>query len=236
MIYVYAIVDDPDLPVADLRGLGGAPLVRFSRERMAAVCSLHDALPLEANPATLWAQERVIAALMARSTVVPARFATVVGDAEHLERVLASQEGGLVATLGHLRGKVELALRGRGPAPAGEATALSPAPPPTWPSGSGRTYLHALRQAHARRPQGEGLGSELANVHAVLGGRAHASTLRTTPDGTMVAAYLVDAGDVECFRRAVGHLSNRHGDVALSLTGPWAPFNFVTWEGGMACA
>ncbi len=233
MIYVYAIVDDPELAVADLTGLDGSPLIRFSRGRVAAICTVHDDLTLEAGTATLWHQERVIAALMQRSTVAPVRFGTMLADVEHLAHVLASQESRLATVFPLLRGRVELALRGSGP-PAADCESTGP-PAPTPQPGSGRDYLIALRDARTRQ-SGPGLGAALADVHATLGELAHRSTQRPAADGALVAAYLVGVEGVDCFRRAVAGLSDRHRDVRLSLTGPWAPFSFLGEETGVACA
>lgn len=80
------------------------------------------------------------------------------------------------------------------------------------------------------------LGAALVDVHATLGALAQASTQRPAADGTLVATYLVDAEEVDAFRRAVTGMGDRHRDVRLSLTGPWAPFSFVGGEAGMACA
>jgi hypothetical protein len=237
VIYIYALVDDSDLAVTGLHGLADAPLVLFSRGGVSAVCTIHDDLRLETDPDTMWQHERVTATLMTRCAVAPVRFGTVLSGTGHLEQMLAAQEGRFVAVLARLRGKVELAVRGQlAPSTPGSAigTAAVPDRPPTVPSqpGCGRGYLKALQETYSDQPDPFPSGP-LADIHATLASCAEASTAPAGTGGTMVAAYLVDADGVASFRRAFMGARNRHRDVRLSLTGPWAPFSFVE-DRGMA--
>ncbi len=243
MIYVYAIVDDPGVTVTGLTGVADVPLIRVSQGPLAAVCSVHDQLDLEPDAATLWQHERVTAKLTERGAVAPVRFGTVFGDGGRVGQVLADQEVRFTAVLARLRGKVELSVRARapqsdaqrvehnGPRFAGNATTdddcdQGPTASPPRPGGSGQQYLRSLRDANLGRPGG-GLPGALADLHAILSAHADDSTLQDGGDETMVAAYLVSAGQVNVFERAVIDIGDRHPEIEMSLTGPWAPFSFV---------
>lgn len=249
MIYVYAIVDDPGVAVAGLTGLEDVPLVRFSRGRLAAVCSVHHQLDLEPDAATLWQHERVTAKLMEHCAVAPVRFGTVFGDGGKVARVLADQEGRFTTVLARLRGKVELSVRARAPhvrdaeAPGGEhcgplsvddpvaydrdraPTPLPPSDRPR-PCGSGQQYLRSLGKTNLACPNA-GLTGSLADIYAILSAHAEDAALQDGAAERMVAAYLVSTGQVGFFERTVIAVGDRHPEVEMSLTGPWAPFSFV---------
>ncbi|MDQ6838834.1 MAG: GvpL/GvpF family gas vesicle protein [Actinomycetota bacterium] len=237
MIYVYAVIDEPELTVDGLRGLSDAPLVRLSQGPVAAVCTMHDELNLETDAETLWRHEQVTASLMARCTVAPAQFGTVLSDLDALGAVLDVQGERLTSVLAALQGKVELAVRGRKPA-TGDGDWRTAHDEQTYRQrshpASGRAYLRSLQGAMAVRAEGT-LSESLAEVHATLAERAAASTIQANADGSMVAAYLVDRGSVASFRDGVIGERQRHHDIRLSLTGPWAPFSFVE-RGAMTCA
>jgi hypothetical protein len=236
MIYVYAIVDDPDVQVTGLCGLSGAPVVLFALGPIAAVGTFHDALELEEEADVLCRHDQVAAALMPRCTVAPTRFGTVVFDGYRLREMLRLQESHLIDMLAGLRGKAELALRASSP----PGTMSTPGEEP-YPSrlsnhprvdsdpadaGPGRRYLRQLRAAETdggiRR-----LPSALRYLHASLSRMAAASTVTARADTAMTAAYLVGANEVAAMEDTVAAVSRRFPAVDVSLTGPWAPYSFV---------
>ena len=214
MIYLYAIGDAAEIPPEpDGRGIGGAPLHVLARDGLAAVLSRHRTLRPEPSPELLWAHEAVVERLMARATVLPLRFGTVLDGDEALAATLAERDDELAAGLERVRGRVELGVRVLG------------APQPSRPPGaqSGRAYLMARRDAHHRAER------EAAEVHAPLAAEAHDARLRAPapPPAILAAAYLVDRGAVGAFRARVGALAAARSDVEIACTGPWPPYSFV---------
>ncbi|MDQ2727812.1 MAG: GvpL/GvpF family gas vesicle protein, partial [Actinomycetota bacterium] len=182
--------------------------------------------------------------------VAPVRFGTVLGDGGKVGQILADQESWFTAVLARLRGKVELSVRARVPqgrdhlvAPSGDHDHVPsvdevpahdrdrrPRPLPLGehpqPCGSGQQYLRTLWKASLDRPNA-GMPGPLTDIHAVLSAHADDASLQDGADGTMVAAYLVSVSQVSFFERAVTDVGDRHPEIEMSLTGPWAPFSFV---------
>jgi hypothetical protein len=236
MIYVYAIVDDPDVPVTGLCGLGGMPVVLFALGPIAAVGTFHDALELEEEADVLCRHDQVAAALMPRCTVAPTRFGTVVFDGYRLREMLRQQESHWIDMLAGLRGKAELALRAS--SPRGSMSTAGEEPGPTRLSndprvesdpadaGPGRRYLRRLSAA-ATDGEMRRLPPALQYIHASMSRVATASAVTARTDTAMTAAYLVGANEVAAMEDTAAAASRRFPAVDLSLTGPWAPYSFV---------
>lgn len=230
MIYVYAFVDDPGVEVDDLTGVDGGLLFVVPGRSASAVVSERDDLPVRTDVSALQEHERVTAALVDRCAVAPARFGTVVGGRGDLERQLEERGGHLARLFPALRGRVELALRAqlRDPSAATSGTAGAAAPTAARsvaPAGDrpGRRYLDGLR--------GPGQGGEaagaLAALHTELSQLASAASSDFDDEGTLVASYLVPAERVTAFWDGFADQAAERPEVALSLTGPWAPYSFV---------
>jgi hypothetical protein len=61
--------------------------------------------------------------------------------------------------------------------------------------------------------------SSLARAHIVRPGHRRGEVL--------VAAYLVERGDVDRFAAEVAALDRRNPEFTLTCTGPWPPYSFV---------
>ncbi len=112
MIYLYAITDQPAIPLPTLTGLEGAARPEsYSYRDIVAVIS-HTTIaapsPVETN---LWQHEGVLEALMTDRTILPVRFGTVLTDEVALKDVLETHYADLAAGLQRVCGRVELSLR-----------------------------------------------------------------------------------------------------------------------------
>lgn len=106
MIYLYAIGESGGRLTAFVkRGLGSAPAP---------------------DPEALLDHDRVVYSLMDRATVVPVRFGTVVDDESEIRSLLLKRRKELRGLLAHVRGRVELGVRGQQPK-----------------ARTGREYMHA---------------------------------------------------------------------------------------------
>lgn len=217
MIWVYAIVDRPDLPVPRRRGLAQAPLDGVAVGRLLAVVTRHAHTPGDPGPDALWAHERVVERLMADRAVLPMRFNSTQPDDAALEAALAARHDALAIALDHVRGRVELGVR---------AVALSgngvPAPAPP-PPATGRDWLLGRLENNRRDER------LAAAVHDPLAALAVAARRRppAAPGEVLRAAYLVDRGSLARFGGAVERLQRTLGGVAILCTGPWPPYSFV---------
>ncbi len=236
MIYLYAISDQPELPVPAEPGLEGTSVFTLTyRDIAAVVCPLTTA-DVSLTEANLWRHEAIVEALMADRAVLPVRFGTLLADEVAVQNVLAEHYADFVTSLERVRGRVELSLRVLWEIADSEwqmanssqrSSAISHQPS----ASSGRAYLMARleeeRQRQARRQQAEALAEEL---HAPLAQLAAESTQQVliTPRLLLTAAYLVERDQVAAFRREVEALSDAHPTLRLLCTGPWPAYNFVT--------
>lgn len=240
MLYLYAIIDQPEAPVPEEPGLENTATLCVSYGDIAAVVSPLAASKVPATEANLWKHEGVIESLMADWAVLPARFGTVLTDEAAIRDVLTTHYAHFVATLERVRGRVELGLRVLWDPPRSMAdsqrSAIDDIYRPPFPDGrsspaSGRGYLLARlereREAQVWRREAEALAAE---VHAPLARLAAKSTRQVllTPRLLLTAAYLIERDRVKAFRRKVEGLSAANPELCFLCTGPWPPYNFVT--------
>jgi hypothetical protein len=212
VIYLYAIAEELDgLP--EVPGVDGAPLARRSVEGLDLVVSEHDGAELEASEEAVLAHARVVEGLVQRSAaLLPARFGRGFRDEAALREAIEGRAVTLREALAQVRGCVEVGVR---------VLAEESAPPPA--AESGRAYMEARL---ARAEESERLADELHEPLAALA-RAATRTVGATPRLLLSGAYLVEAGELETFRRRVSELEAAHPELTVVTTGPWPPYSFA---------
>jgi hypothetical protein len=191
-----------------------------------AVFSVHGQLDIRADKFNLHQHDQVVTTLMGAYTVAPARFGSVLANADRLGEVLATQAPRLAPVLARLRGTAELAVRATLSHPE-DFNAAAQADPPTRVMEGGLAYLVARRQASGP-PMA--LPSPLVRLHSQLANRARCWTVGAGPDDSLVGAYLVSTTGVDAFRDELLAARARDPHLRISLTGPWAPYSFVEPE------
>lgn len=210
MIYLYGITGTLS-EAPEGTGLGETPLRTLQVGPLCAVYSVHDQLEVRADADSAWSHERAVEMVMRSQAVLPARFGTTFGTIGELQDTISRQCAALQERLSRLEGCVELAVRINHVTPADGQIA------------GGRQYLMDKLSAQRRR---EALAE---STLACLREFAVASKLAASHSGddTVSISYLVKAGGVERFSRAVGRLQRRWPEFSLSCTGPWAPYSFA---------
>lgn len=156
-------------------------------------------------------QDATVRRIMAACTIVPFRFQTVVSGTEEFHRELDGRSSELADLLVWLRARVELAVRAR----------CTPGADP--PVVSGRSYLASRRDHEFPAP--------LAGLHQALLSVSVAATAQADGPHGMKGSYLLERGALDEFTETARVLSSGGGDITeLSVTGPWAPYSFVTAE------
>jgi len=204
MIYLYAIAETVPLGFHG-RGVDGEPVLAFACEGMHLVHSFHaDGFEASAEPDELWAHEGIVEELLDVGPVIPFRFGTTLPDRSAAETYLARGGKRFRRVLGELRGQVELAV------------GVSTGPRDPSVARDGASYLAARSR---ERDAQERLLRPLESLAVVSTKRASSERIR--------ASYLVARDDVERFSAAVTEIQASHPEVALTCTGPWAPYSFV---------
>jgi hypothetical protein len=231
-MYLYAITDQPELPVPPEPGLEGASLLSLACRDVSAVVSRLATVTVPATKPNLWRHEAVVETLMAGRAVLPLRFGTVLTDEAAVRSLLAAHYADFVASLDRVRGRVELGLRvlwngDRRPLAVDRRSRFGGQPSAV----SGHSYLLArLEEERSRQAWRDRAEAVAAELHTPLSRLAAESTRQVliTSGLLLSAAYLVQYSQVAAFRRKVEALSTAHPALRFLCTGPWPAYSFVT--------
>jgi hypothetical protein len=208
----------------------------FSAEALSH--NLEDLLWLER---TGRAHNAVLARVLTGDAVVPLRLCTIFANDEGVRDTLRRERDPLLAALARVRGHMEWSVKVMADPRTIEAAATGRE---SVPVGSGtqaighayfaRKKLERVAQNHVRAR----IEEAAEETHTRLQDRAAAATRLPPQDrrvsgrsGEMVlnGAYLVERSRAAEFTALAGELDASHRDigVALELSGPFAPYNFV---------
>jgi len=225
-LYVYAIVDQPELDLPAVRGIGDAAISGLRAGDLMAIISPITGGTVPLSRDNLLAHERVIDALMGARTVLPARFGTTTERAEQIQSTLETNGADYKANLDRVRDRVEIALR-VGWEPEAEQPA---ARPQAGEAADGRSYMQALlaRTQHSqrRRDAAEDLAAQLTAGLSELADAAVEKVL-PAPELLLKAAYLVRRAHVPEIRRRIESLRAGYPALTFLATGPWPAYSFV---------
>ncbi|MCA1635926.1 MAG: GvpL/GvpF family gas vesicle protein [Acidobacteria bacterium] len=230
--YVYCLGDEvTNEMLGGARGLNDAPLGLVEHGGLAAVVSPFEAERVNVTPENALTHNRVNAALLTRSTPLPFRFGTLAGEAR-LAAFMESQGDALRATLGRVRGCVEMSVKIIWDVEAARREAAGPEPetPAEGGGGSGTAFLLSKRR--------EILGGEALRIRAEavaewfdgrLSDVVRESRVTVNPAGALVvrAAHLVERGRIEEYRARVQALGEeRAASLRFLKSGAWPPYSF----------
>ena len=247
-IYVYGLVAEGELAaVPDLAGIDPAHGVeRVTQGEVSALVSRvdldqFDEQPLREHLADMaWVEQTarrhqlVLDAVLAQCTPIPMRLCTLYTNEDALREMLEREQDNLSSALHELSGKLEWGVQVFA---SGKRTAAASAVPG---SASGTAYLqNKLAARTADEHQLADIERVLEQLHAELCDIAVACRLGvpqrpevSVRDAPMVlnAFYMVASEQRESFRMRVAELHDELAaqGIELQLTGPWAPYNFVT--------
>jgi Gas vesicle synthesis protein GvpL/GvpF len=238
-VYVYGIAPAAERIEVEAPGVGpdGQAVRRIVHRDLAALVSDVDAGPLVAARG-LRAHWRVLEDAVAKATVLPVRFGTVMDtDEAVVERFLEPRHDDLVAQLAELSGKVQLSVKAfydeeqllRGVVQESSAVAQLSQRVRGRPKAA--TYYDRIQL-------GELVAGEVEQARerdsALVIGRleplAVASRLEPpgTPDAAVNAAFLVERSRVDEFSEAVARFADEVGDrMRVRYIGPLPPYSFT---------
>jgi len=237
---MYAIVDQPALPLPECTGLEASPLLIVAYREIGAVMSRLASDGLQPSESNAWQHESVIERLLAERGVLPMRFGTLAVDEADARHALERSYAAFVATLERVRGRVELSVRvlwddtqHASPASEEKEERKEELAPPR-PGDGGRAYLLARlvqeRRLKARRERAEGLAGVLHSHRARLADDSVQQVL-ASPRMLLTSAYLLEHHQLSAFQEAVRELSATYTSLRFLCTGPWPAYSFV-----MACS
>ena len=237
MIYVYAIIEQPERPLPRVKGLDDTPIGVCSRGVIGAAVSLGTSARPEITEATLWRHEAVLEALMAERAVLPVRFGTVVGDEAALREMLQSRCEAFAANLDLVRGQVEIALRVLDPTPLNPPFVRGEASPLLTKEGSGEVgqgpgvaYMSRRLEEHRREQDWLGRSQDCrASIEKAFDGLVTRSVWRapSRPPTLLQSSHMISGGRLDELRDRMNDLRAANASWRFLCTGPWPPFSFV---------
>jgi hypothetical protein len=196
---------------------------------------------------TARAHDAVIERALAGEAVVPMRLCTIFTDEAHVHEMLERERDVLLQALGRLRHHAEWGVKVLADRAALENAARERAQAPVAVNAEagapGHAYLARKKLERSLREQADAFAEgAIEDIHTRLAEQATTTTLLPpqNPDlsrrsGEMVlnAAYLVHRERARAFTALAEDLreQGRELGLELELTGPWAPYNFVTGRG-----
>lgn len=186
--------------------------------------------------------ERVLDTVIAHCTPIPMRLCTVYRDERGLKQLLLREYDALVAGLRDLRDRLEWGVKAfAGAGSGGRQSGATTRSPGLGPAGSvsGTAYLQGrIAERQAKEHAQVELQRACENVHAELCAvsvAAHVGAIQRPEvsgrDEPMVlnAYFLVANAQRDAFLDRLAALREKAAGVelALELTGPWPPYNFV---------
>lgn len=251
LLWAYGIARAAEpLPVGR-PGVGDGPCLRVAEGGLAVLAGrvprgdydgdrLHENLnDLGWLERTARAHEEVLDEAVSRTTIVPLRLCTLFESEHRIRSVLVRERDRLERTLDVLAGRSEwvvkvLADPARTAEAVGAAAAFDGAV-----SGEGHAYLRRRKHERATREAADAWARSLSGeIDARLRSEAVAAVAHPPQNralagyrGEMLlnAAYLVDADHTDRLHELVDELNAAHlgFGVAIELSGPWPPYNFV---------
>jgi hypothetical protein len=183
------------------------------------------------------AHQAVLDRALASGPIVPLRLCTVFADEAHVREMLESEHDVLADALARVRGRAEWGVKLIADVSRLQEAIGASAKPGE--ESSGRAYLEGRSRERRAREEAQRIVQQAAEeVHARLRQQAAAATLLRPQSrelsgraGEMVlnGAYLVERSRVDQFQATAAELGERQRPLglALELTGPWPPYNFV---------
>ncbi len=244
-LYVYGVVrsDTPAELFAGVEGMDDAPLRLIGADGVAAIASSvplaeFDTDALEQNLKNgAWleqkvrAHDRVLAAVVGKTTVLPLRFGAIYRGEEHVRTMLGDRPE-LATQLARLEGLLEFGVKAVLD-PQVLRARLEEAREVDADEGSGRAYMLRKRLARELDEEVQTFAAGCADAsHEHLAAAAVDARVNPaqSPEMILNGAYLV--GAARELRKALDELGERFGSdgVAYELTGPWPPYNFAGEE------
>ena len=229
MLHVYGIIDGSEIRATVPSGHHRARVTAHAVGDLAAAVSAATRPDIAATVENVRRHDRVLDALMERHAVLPMRFG-ITAQGDRLADALARRRPALCRALRRVRGKVEIAVRVFSTRPA--ATAEIPAPCDAANGRSSGTAYLTSRMAERRRSAPLRAGSRAAVVSVLAGLEALSADALWDREGAptlpVEASFLIAREAVPAFVDRAEALAARDRDLAVSCTGPWAPYSFVT--------
>lgn len=224
-LYAYCLVEDRDAFDANVRGISGAEVQLLQVDELAVLVSNLEADTVAVNRENALDHAAVVRSVLDKTTPLPFRFGTVVGE-QQLRSYVTARKPALLTKFAQVRGCVEMSVK-----IIREITANTSEK--TEEITSGTSFLEEKRR--------EILGSELnaaeakeiatwlhEQVENLIGDEQ--VTLRPSEKLVVSAAHLVERDKIPQYKEIVGAARKNRAELHFLFSGPWPPYSFANVE------
>ncbi|MDS4059785.1 MAG: GvpL/GvpF family gas vesicle protein [Candidatus Contendobacter sp.] len=219
---IAATAPDPALPLP-LEGVAGGRVQWHDYGELSAAASELVRPPPADDVAQLLRYSQVIATLYQARTVIPLRYGCAFAREPQIGDWLARRRIHYKTLLAHLDGCNEMSLRLRllSEPPQAESSPLAARLP-------GHAYLAGLQRLHERREQRRRwLDAEGRRYRTAVGNLARDWRQEYGADDNVMALHGLIPHAAMAEFHVVCHAVTANDSIAVSLGGPWPPYNFV---------
>ena len=160
--------------------------------------------------------------------VLPLRFGSIVDGELDLARRLEPAEATLEAALVRVAGREQMTVRVYERQARGEEGTPSAAPVAAADLGPGARYLVERRRAHESDPHRAALDAVLAAPASLI--RAQRIESHASPPLFATVHHLIDRGQGAAYAAALHAGTADLDQAAVTVSGPWPPYAFVSGE------
>jgi Gas vesicle synthesis protein GvpL/GvpF len=238
--YLYCIAGTPDAVQLGKVGVLGGEVSTLPFKDIAGVVSPVAYKELESNLANIMVHQKVVELTRSKSTVLPVRFGVIFRSADGVRQLLSKSYATYREKLDKLGGKdeygVKMIMNSDGTRLLAKAVTkgspqLAKLAKASAKASKGTAYLLKLKAEEALKA--ESLRA-LEDVCRTVDGKLSKEAVdmkRLPSDHELIvlnAAYLVEAGSADLFRKAVEQATKDVQPMGLELhmSGPWAPYSF----------
>jgi len=234
---IYAILDSNQKSDLKLKWPDGSFIHTSPYKDISAAVGDIDKADLEVNKECVLAYERIMESLMARYTLLPMRFGTLVKTDKEVSGLLEKCYDRFVINLRQVKGKLEYGLKALWDIEETnlEIRTLSETEDPKGidrlkGSSPHKRYLLEKLKEHrfekALMTKAEKIIEDIHNPLKELSSLSECKKM-VTEKIILDAAYLVEEQKKGAFIQRFGELREKRRDLKFLLTGPWPPYNFV---------
>lgn len=230
---IYAILDSSQKLDPVFEGMAGSFVYNVVYKDISAAVSDSDIdkSSLEVGPECALVYERIIEGLMAKHTLLPMRFGTLVKEDNEIIGILEKHYNEFISNLGQVRGKREYGLKvlfniedtGFKPNDARGSEQLQGVSPYK------KYLLGKLMEHKIEEVMMNKIDAIIEKINNSLGELSFLSKFkkRVTRKIILDGVYLVERGEKDIFIRKVKELKESYQNLKFLLTGPWPPYNFI---------
>src|SRR5690348_2276330 len=225
-LYAYCLTEDHDAFDAKVRGISGAEVQLLPVDEFAVLVSNFDGDTVAVTRENALDHAAVVRSVLDKTTPLPFRFGTVVGD-QQLRSYVTAHKPALQTRFAHVRGCVEMSVKVIREIISDNTTAKPEE------ITSGTMFLQEKRREilgnELNAAEAKGISTWLhEQVENLI--RDEVVTLRPSEKLVLAAAHLVERDKIPQYKEILAAARKNRAELHFLFSGPWPPYSFANVE------